>query len=94
MKNSTQHTLATALVAVPGDFDPVTKLLSFTIGDKDSLLDNDTVDEIQGLVVEKIVLPHELRIYQNQIHGFALWSDWCSEKDVKVIDESKNRVSR
>jgi len=38
MKKSMQHTLAraTALVAVPGNFDPVTKPLSLAVGDKDS----------------------------------------------------------
>lgn len=36
-----------SLVAVPGDFEPVTKPLSLAVGDKDSLLDNDTVGKIQ-----------------------------------------------
>ncbi|CZR50660.1 uncharacterized protein PAC_00534 [Phialocephala subalpina] len=30
------------LVAIPGDFEPVTKPLSLAVGDKDSLLDNET----------------------------------------------------
>lgn len=78
-----------ALVAIPGDFDPVTKPLSLAIGDKDSLLDNDQVGKIQDIMAKKTSIPHELRIYEDQIHGFALRSDWSSEKDRKAMDESE-----
>ena len=80
-----------SLVAVPGDFEPVTKPLSLAVGDKDSLLDNDTVGKIQDLMAKKTSLPHELRIYEDQIHGFALRSDWSSDKDRKAMDESEKQ---
>jgi len=64
-----------SLVALPGDFDPVTKPLSLAVGGKDSLLDNDSVGKIQDLIAKKMGLPHELRIYEDQVHGFALRSD-------------------
>jgi len=80
-----------SLVAVPGDFDPVMKPLSLAVGDADSLLDNKTVGQIQDLMAKKTSLPHELRIYENQIHGFALRSDWSSEKDRKAMDEAEKQ---
>jgi len=80
-----------SLVVVPGDFDPVTKPLSLAVGDKDSLLDNGTVGQIQDLMAKKTSLPHELRIYEEQIHGFALRNDWSSEKDRKAMDESEKQ---
>jgi dienelactone hydrolase len=80
-----------SLVTVPGDFDPVTKPLSLAVGDKDSLLDNVTVGQIQDLMAKKTSLPHELRIYEDQVHGFALRNDWSSEKDRKAMDESEKQ---
>lgn len=80
-----------SLVAVPGDFDPVSKPLSLAVGNKDSLLDNGTVGQIQGLMAKKTELPHELRIYDEQIHGFALRSDWSSEKDKKAMDDAEKQ---
>ena len=29
-----------------------------------------------------------LQIYEDQIHGFALRSDWSSDKDKKAMDET------
>lgn len=80
-----------SLVAVPGDFDPVVKPLSLAVGDKDSLLDNDTVEKIQDLMGKKADVPHERRIYEDQIHGFALRNDWSSEKDRKAMDDSEKQ---
>jgi dienelactone hydrolase len=80
-----------SLVAIPGDFDPVTKPLSLAVGDKDSLLDNDSVGKIQDLMAKKTSVPHELRIYEGQIHGFALRSDWSSENDKKAMDDAEKQ---
>jgi dienelactone hydrolase len=80
-----------SLVTVPADFDPVTKPLSLAVGDKDSLLDNGTVGQIQDLMAKKTSLPLELRIYEEQIHGFALRNDWSSDKDRKAMDESEKQ---
>lgn len=80
-----------SLVAVPDDFEGVSKPLSLAVGDHDSLLDNDTVGKIQDLLAKKTSLPHELRIYEDQVHGFALRSDWSSEKDRKAMDESEKQ---
>jgi len=80
-----------SLVAVLGDFDPAVKPLSLAVGDKDSLSDNDTVGKIQDPMGKKADIPHELRIYEDQIHGFALRNDWGSEKDLKVMDDSKKQ---
>ena len=51
-----------SLVAVPGDFDPVSVPLSLAVGTKDSLLDQATVGKIQDLMAKKVELPHELRV--------------------------------
>lgn len=80
-----------SLVAIPGDFEPVTKPLSLALGDKDSLLDNNSVGQIQDLMAKKTGLDHELRIYEDQIHGFALRSDWSSDKDRKAMDDSEKQ---
>jgi len=80
-----------SLVAVPGDFEAVSKPLSLAVGDQDSLLDKDTVGKIQDLMAKKTSLPHELRIYEDQVHGFALRSDWSSEKDRNAMDEAEKQ---
>lgn len=54
---------------MPGDFEGVERPLSLAVGDKDSLLDNATVGSIQDLMAKKTSLPHELRIYEDQVSG-------------------------
>ena len=51
-----------SLVAIPGDFDPVTKPLSLALGTKDSLLDQDSVGKIQDFLSKKTEVPHEIRV--------------------------------
>ncbi|KAH6709350.1 dienelactone hydrolase family protein-like protein [Leptodontidium sp. MPI-SDFR-AT-0119] len=80
-----------SLVDVPGDFEGVAKPLSLAVGDSDSLLDNGTVSQIQDIIAKKTELPHELRIYKDQVHGFALRSDWSSEKDKKAMDDAEKQ---
>ncbi|KAK0119137.1 hypothetical protein ONS95_007999 [Cadophora gregata] len=80
-----------SLVAVPGDFDAVSKPLSLAVGDSDSLLNNSTVGQIQDVMAKKTDIPHELRIYEYQVHGFALRGDWSSEKDKKAMDDAEKQ---
>lgn len=80
-----------SLIAVPGDFEAVTKPLSLAVGEKDSLLDQDTVGKIQDLMARRTDVPHELRVYEDQVHGFALRSDWSSEKDKKAMDDAEKQ---
>ena len=80
-----------SLLTIPGDFEAVTKPLSLAVGDRDSLLDNNSVGQIQDVMAKKTGLPHELRIYENQIHGFALRSDWSEEADKKAMDEAEKQ---
>lgn len=55
-----------SLVAIPGDFDPVTKPLSLALGTKDSLLDVASIGKIQDCLAKKTNVPHEIRVrYQN-----------------------------
>jgi len=80
-----------SLVAIPGDFEPVTKPLSFALGDHDSLLDTKSIGQIQDILAKKTSHPHEIRIYEDQVHGFALRSDWSSDKDRKAMDEAEKQ---
>ena len=51
-----------SLVAIPGDFEPVTKPLSLALGDHDSLLDQKSVGQIQDVMAKKTEVPHEIRV--------------------------------
>src|SRR4051794_13919084 len=51
-----------SLVAIPGDFDPVTKPLSLALGDQDSLLDQKSVGQIQDVMAKKTDVPHEIPV--------------------------------
>ncbi|KAL9099230.1 MAG: hypothetical protein Q9187_009527 [Circinaria calcarea] len=80
-----------SLVAIPGDFDPITKPISFALGTKDSLLDETSVSKIQDIMAKKTDVPHEIRLYEDQVHGFALRGDWSSDKDKKAMDEAEKQ---
>jgi dienelactone hydrolase len=80
-----------SLVSIPDDFDPVTKPLSLAVGTKDSMLDTDSIGKIQDIMAKKTDVPHELRIYEDQVHGFALRSDWSSDKDKKAMDDAEKQ---
>lgn len=77
-----------SLVSIPVDFDPVTKPLSLALGTKDSLLDEKSIGQIQDVMAKKTDVPHEIRIYEDQVHGFALRNDWSSDKDKKAMDDA------
>ena len=80
-----------SLVAIPGDFDPITKPISFALGTKDSLLDATSIGKIQDIMAKKTDVPHEIRLYEDQVHGFALRGDWSNEKDKKAMDEAEKQ---
>ena len=42
-------------------------------------------------MAKKTGIPHELRIYEDQIHGFSLRNDWSTEKDRKAMDQSEKQ---
>ncbi|KAL8902267.1 MAG: hypothetical protein Q9207_004802 [Kuettlingeria erythrocarpa] len=77
-----------SLLAVPGDFDPVSKPLSLAFGTKDSLVDEKTRGQILDLMSKKTDVEHEIQFYEDQVHGFALRSDWSSDADKKAMDEA------
>jgi len=79
-----------SLIAIPGDFEPVTMPLSLALGDRDSLLDAKSVEQIKE-VMDKKSSPSEVRIYEDQVHGFTLRGDWSSEKDKKAMDDSEEQ---
>jgi dienelactone hydrolase len=74
---------------VPEDLRPVSKPLSLALGDKDSFLDRNAMGQIQDALAVKTDVPHELRIYEDQIHGFTLRDDWSGDKDRKAMDEAE-----
>ncbi|KIX03451.1 uncharacterized protein Z518_07003 [Rhinocladiella mackenziei CBS 650.93] len=62
------------LLSIASDLNPVTKPTSAAVGEKDSLPDLKSMEQIrEGL--EKPGVPTEVKIYQDQVHGFALRSD-------------------
>ena len=83
-----------SLVSIPADFEPVGVPLSLALGDKDSLLGEKEVGQIKELMEKKSAgeqgekVESEVRIYKDQVHGFALRGDWSSEKDKKCMDEA------
>lgn len=80
-----------SLVSIPSDFEPVTVPLSLALGDKDSLLGEKEVGQIQELMQKKKSgeqgeqVESEVKVYEDQIHGFALRGDWSSDKDKKAM---------
>lgn len=79
-----------SLVSIPSDFEGLAVPASFALGDSDSLLGNKEVDQIKELMAKKKSegIDTEVRVYEDQVHGFALRGDWNSEKDKKAMDES------
>lgn len=51
-----------SLVAIPGDFDPVTKPLSLALGSKDSLLDEKQRKQIQETMSKKTDVESEIKV--------------------------------
>lgn len=80
-----------SLVAIPGDFEPVKKPLSLALGSKDSLLGEKEIGQIREVMDKKSDVPHEIRVYEDQVHGFALRGDFKSEKDKKDMDEAEKQ---
>lgn len=82
-----------SLVAIPADFDPVKVPLALALGSKDSLLGEKEVGQIKELMEKKKGegLESETRIYDDQVHGFALRGDWSSEKDKEAMDQAEKQ---
>jgi len=87
-----------SLVSIPADFDPVIVPLSLALGDKDSLLGEKEVGQIKELMEKKKsgeqgekLAESEVRIYHDQVHGFALRGDWSSDKDKKAMDDAEKQ---
>ncbi|KAF2090640.1 dienelactone hydrolase family protein-like protein [Saccharata proteae CBS 121410] len=78
-----------SLVAIPADFDPVARPLSLALGDKDGLLGEKEIGAIQEVMGKKTGVPHEIRVYEGQVHGFALRGDWSGERDKKAMDDAE-----
>lgn len=79
-----------SMVSVPGDFEPVVKPLSLAVGEKDSLLGMKEVEQIKELLEKKDV-PSEVKVFEDQVHGFALRGDWSSEKDKQAMDGAEKQ---
>ena len=80
-----------SLVAIPGDFEPVTMPLSLAVGSKDSLLDEKSVKQIKEVLDAKTDVPAEVHVYEDQVHGFALRNDWSSDQDKKAMDDAEKQ---
>jgi len=68
----------------------VTKPTSVAVGEKDSLLDLKSVEQIKS-ALEETGAPTEVKIYNDQVHGFALRSDWSSDADKQAMDDAEKQ---
>ncbi|KAL1304956.1 hypothetical protein AAFC00_003866 [Neodothiora populina] len=83
-----------SLVSIPADFEDVAVPIAFAVGDKDSLLSVEQVDQIKEVMDRKKKqdgLESEVRVYEDQIHGWSLRGDFSSEKDKKAMDEAEKQ---
>ncbi|KAF2710415.1 alpha/beta-hydrolase [Pleomassaria siparia CBS 279.74] len=80
-----------SLVEIPGDFDSVKRPLSLAMGDKDSLLGEKEIGQIKEIMEKKGDVQSEVKVYEDQVHGFALRGDWSSEKDKKAMDDAEKQ---
>ncbi|KAF2112396.1 dienelactone hydrolase [Lophiotrema nucula] len=83
-----------SLVAIPADFDPISRPVSFALGDKDSLLGEKEIGQIKDIMEKKKSedgVQSEIVVYEDQVHGFALRGDWSSEKDKKAMDDAQKQ---
>jgi dienelactone hydrolase len=55
------------------------------------LLGEKKVEQIQDCLAKKTDVPHEIRLYEGQVHGFALRGDWSDDKDKKAMDEAEEQ---
>jgi dienelactone hydrolase len=77
---------------VPADIDPVSSPLSLAVGSADSLLDMKTVNSIKEILEKKSNVETEVKVYEDQVHGFALRGDWSSEKDKEAMDGAEKQA--
>jgi dienelactone hydrolase len=77
-----------SLVAIPEDFEAVKRPVSLALGEKDSLLGEKEIEQIREIMARSNV-PSEIKVYEEQVHGFALRGDWSSEKDKKAMDDAE-----
>lgn len=85
-----------SLVSIPSDFEGLTVPVSLALGDSDSLLGEKEVGQIQDLLGRSKegldggapAVETEVKVYEGQVHGFALRGDWSSEADKKAMDQA------
>nr|POE63502.1 protein aim2 [Quercus suber] len=87
-----------SLVSIPADFEDICVPTALAVGGKDSLLGEAEVAQIQEVMEKKRqgvewtpLKESEVRVYEDQVHGFALRGDWSSEKDKKAMDEAEKQ---
>ncbi|CAK4014551.1 hypothetical protein DOTSEDRAFT_47898 [Lecanosticta acicola] len=91
-----------SLVAIPGDFEPVVAPLGLAVGDQDSLLSKEQDEQIAEVFEKKAkgeqgdrmvggIGGFEMKIYEGQVHGFALRGDWSSARDQRAMDDAEQQ---
>lgn len=82
-----------SLVSVPADFEPIAVPTYIGVGDADSLLSMKEVDGIKEVMKKKKSegVESEIKVYEDQIHGWSLRGDFSSEKDKKAMDEAEQQ---
>ncbi|OQO09002.1 hypothetical protein B0A48_05893 [Cryoendolithus antarcticus] len=87
-----------SLVSIPADFDAVNVPLALALGDKDSLLGEADVAKIREVMEKKRSgnegarkCESEVKVYEGQVHGFALRGDFSDEGGKKAMDEAEKQ---
>jgi dienelactone hydrolase len=80
-----------SLLAIPADLAAVKKPVSLAFGEKDNLVGKKEVGQIKDIFGKMSGVPTEVRIYEDQIHGFSLRGDWSSDKDKKAMDDAEKQ---
>ena len=80
-----------SLLAIPADLEGVKKPLSIGLGEHDSQVPKEQQGKILEVLGTKSDVVHELRIFEGQVHGFALRGDWSSAADGKAMDEAETQ---
>ncbi|KAI9665006.1 MAG: hypothetical protein M1821_006454 [Bathelium mastoideum] len=80
-----------SLLALPADLEPLTKPTSVALGTQDSLVGQKEIGQIQDTLGKLTSVPHEIRLYEDQVHGFSLRGDFASEKEKKAMDEAEQQ---
>ena len=75
-----------SFVSVTADFNGLTCPVSLGIAEEDGVETPQSLNDVIAALEQHTGLPHEVRRYKGQVHGFAVRSDWSSDQDKQAMD--------